>query len=134
MIIFWLINTKVHTEKIEQKLKQIGKGKTMMQDRAILTQQIRLITKLLETDHKYYASVPALLGHAAKYHTPDLYMRIHDDLTAYSQAWHDPERSYNYVKPFLEILKKHYKITDDKISAHMIANDPAIPQNAHRFS
>ena len=74
-MLFWSSDTKVHTEKIEQKLKQIGKGKTMTQDRTILTQQIRLITKLLETDHKYYASVPALLDHAAKYHTPDLYMR-----------------------------------------------------------
>ena len=76
----------VLVEQYEQKLKQIGKGKTMMQDRAILTQQIRMITRLLETDHKYYASVPAILGHAAKYHTPDLYIRIQDDLTIYSQA------------------------------------------------
>ena len=43
----------------------------MTQDGIILSQQIRLVTQLLETDHKYYASVPALLGHAAKYHSPD---------------------------------------------------------------
>jgi len=69
----WLSDTKVYAEKIEQKLKQIGKGITMTQERPILTQQIRLITKLLKTDHKYYASVPALLGHAAKYHTPEIH-------------------------------------------------------------
>ena len=77
----------------------------MKQDRRILSQQIRLITQLLETDHKYYASVPALLGHAAKYHTLDLYMRIHDDLTTYSQTWNDPERTFNYVKVFLDSQK-----------------------------
>ena len=81
----------------------------MTHDRTIISQQIRLITKLIETDHKYYASVPALLDHAAKYHTPDLYMRIHDDLTTCSQTWNDPERLHNYVKVFLEILKNTTK-------------------------
>ena len=133
-ILFWSSDTKVHTEKIEQKLKQIGKGKSMTHDRTILSQQIRLVSQLLETDHKYYASVPALLGHTAKYHTPDLYTIIQDDLPTYSQTWNDPERTFNYVKVFLEILKKYYKLTNNKISAHMITNDPTIPQNAHRFS
>ena len=124
----------MHTEQIEQKLKQINKGTSLTQDRHILSQQIRLVNQLLETDHRYYASVPALLGHAAKYHSPDLYMRIHDELNTFSQTWNDPDRTFNYVKVFLGILKKYYKLTDNKISAYMIANDPEMRQNAHKHS
>ena len=76
----WASDTKVHTEKIEQRLKQINKGTSLTQDRHILSQQIKLITQLIETDKRYYARVPAFLGHTAKYHSPDMYMRIHDEV------------------------------------------------------
>ena len=111
-MLFWASDSKVHTEKIEQKLRQINKGTSLTQDRHILSQQIKLITQLIETDKKYYVSVPALLGHAAKYHSPDLYMRIHDKLDMYAQSWNDPDHTLNYVSVFLNILKKYYKITD----------------------
>ena len=94
--------------------------------------QIRFITQLLETDKKYYASIPTLLGHAAKYYSPDMYMRINDELESTAQAWQDPEHMLNYVKVFLEILKKYYKFTDNRISAHLIANDPAVQNRTFR--
>ena len=54
-----------------------------------------------------------------------MYMRIHDKLDMYA---------LNYVTVFLNILKKYYKISDNKISAHLIANNPAMRQDAHRYS
>ena len=96
-------------------MRQISKGTNLTQDRHILSQQIRLITQLLETDKTYYASVLALLGH-------DLYMRIHDELDRTTQSCNDPDRTLNYVTTFLQILKKYYKIMDSKISAHLTSS------------
>ena len=73
--------------------------------------QIRLITQLLETDKKNYAIIPTLLGHATKYYSSDIYMKINDELESVAQAWNDPEHMLSYVQVFLEILKKYYKFT-----------------------
>ena len=34
-MLFWASDTKVHTEKVEQKLKQLGKGTSLAHDRQI---------------------------------------------------------------------------------------------------
>ena len=73
----------------------------MAADKTILSTQIKLITQLLETDKKYYASIPTLLAHAAKYYSSDIYMKIHDELEATAHAWHDPEHILNYVQVFI---------------------------------
>ena len=113
-------DAKINTEKIELQLKNIPQGTSMIHDKQILSKQIKLITQLLETDKRYYASVPSLLAHAAKYHSPDMYLRMHDDIQAIAHRWNDPEHLQNYVPAFLDILMKYLRLIDNTISTHQI--------------
>ena len=50
---FWASDKRINTEKMEQRLKQNNKGMSLTHARHILSQQIKLITQLMETDKKY---------------------------------------------------------------------------------
>ena len=119
-MMIWASDAKINTERIEVQLKNIPQGTSMIQDKHILTKQIKLVTQLLETDKRYYTSVPSLLAHAAKYHSPDMYLRMHDELQEVAHRWNDPEHLQNYVPFFLELLKKYLRLTNKKFSAHQI--------------
>ena len=119
----WASDSKIHTEKLEQKLKGLKKSDSFTGDKYVLKQQLILFQKCLEVDSCFFLSIAQIGIHVSKYSVgSNLYWSIMKKLNKIADKNQDFRGKKNYIGPFIGILKSNLKYIDKRISCDMVNN------------
>ena len=114
----WTLDSKIHTERVEVQLRGLKKSTTLRDDKTLAIKQIALFERIIKIDPTYWASIPALSAHAAKFSSDTYYEKIMTRLRQSAVQAGDDRGQSNYTLTFIGILEDIVCDINFKISSN----------------
>ena len=97
----WVEDSAIHTERVYTNLRNIDESSTLLGDKAVLKEQICLITHGIEISDDFWMTLQQASTHLSKFHDSTAYEKLRQNLMDVAAACGDVRGRGNYAPTLL---------------------------------